>query len=71
MTSGPSFDEYLWVTTDCGDVAGDQCVAGADSTAGSGETLSFTNSTGADVTYFIVADAYGADNCGVFVLDIQ
>ena len=62
-------DASLWVTTDCGDIFGRQCVAGADAgVGGESETLVFTNDTSDTVTYYIIADAY--KDCDEFTLTI-
>ncbi|RME25778.1 MAG: hypothetical protein D6806_07330, partial [Deltaproteobacteria bacterium] len=72
MTStGGGFDEYLWVTTDCLDFDSAQCIAAADDTMATGETLSVTNNSGGDLIYYIVADGYGSGTCGTFDLALS
>ena len=54
------FDASLYIVTDCADPMG-TCVVGADDGgSGGAEVVSFMNTTGATVTYFIICDAYGS-----------
>ncbi len=65
-----TFDASLYVVTDCADPMG-TCVAGADDGgSATAETVSFMNTTGATVTYFIICDAYGSGS-GPATLTIQ
>ncbi len=65
-----TFDAALYVVTDCADPAG-TCVVGADDAASGGaETVSFMNTTGATVTYFIICDGYGTGS-GPATLTVQ
>jgi len=60
---GTSFDESLYIITDCADPAG-TCVAGAD--AGHPEDIIWTCT--ADGTYYIICDNYSASGGGPFTL---
>ncbi len=59
------FDAALWVTTDCSDTNGLACVVGGDDP----EIVIIENDTAADVTYYIMADAWR--DCGTFTLTIS
>jgi hypothetical protein len=70
MEPSDDFDASLWVTTDCRDILGRNCVAGIDAGGTGGhESLVFTNDTSEWMTYYIVADAY--KSCGEFKLTIS
>ncbi len=60
---GTSFDEALYIITDCADPQG-SCVAGSDS--GSPEDITWTCT--ADGTYYIICDAYSTGAGGPFTL---
>ena len=63
-----SFDNSLYVVTDCDDIGG-TCVAGADDNlSGVGETVVFDGAAG--VTYYIIADKYGSGGGGTFDLTV-
>jgi hypothetical protein len=65
-----SQDSSLYILEACDDLDGATCLAGADDTfGGEAETLSWTNNSGADMTVYIVADAYSG--CGALTLDVQ
>lgn len=64
-------DASLYLLADCGDLAGTGCLVGADGTGSDGtETVDWTNSTGADMTIYIVADMYDTD-CDTNTLTIE
>jgi len=68
--SGNGQDSSLYLVSDCMDFDATTCLAGADATfGGEAETASYTNSTGAAMTVYIVADAYS--DCGDIQLDIN
>ncbi len=60
---GTSFDESLYIITDCADPAG-TCVAGSD--GGHPEDITWTCT--ADGTYYIICDAYSSTGGGPFTL---
>jgi len=62
------FDIALWVTTDCGDIYGVDCVVGSDS--GNPEELHLVNPSEETRTFYIVADGWSETSCGEFELTI-
>jgi hypothetical protein len=68
--SGNGQDSSLYLLSSCTDFDANTCLAGADATfGGEAETASYTNSTGAALTVYIVADAFSG--CGDIQLDIN
>ena len=69
----PIGDEYvdfaLWVTTDCGDIYGLDCVVGEDS--GNPEELYLVNPGDATRTFYIIADGWASSSCGEFELTVS
>lgn len=69
-TGGNGQDSSLYLVSTCMDFDATSCLAGADATVGGApESVSYTNSTGAAVTVYIVVDAYSG--CGDVQLDIN
>lgn len=67
---GNTQDSSLYLLDDCADMDAVNCLAGADSTfGGEVETLNWTNTTGANMTVYIVVDAFFG--CGQVQLDID
>lgn len=60
-----SFDEVLYIVTDCGNLAG-SCVGSSD--GGSPETVSFTATAGTN--YFVIVDGWSGSPSGTYTLDI-
>ena len=62
-----SFDESIYIVTDCADPVG-TCQIGADDTIGSGETITawVAPATG---TYYVIADAFGTGSSGDFTIE--
>jgi len=68
--NGNGQDSAVYLLSSCTDFDANTCLAGADATLGGDvETTSYTNSTGAAQTVYIVADAYSG--CGDIQLDIN
>lgn len=58
------YDESFYIVTDCADMT--TCVAGADATVGTGETIDWTAT--ADGTYYVIVDKYGASGAGAWTM---
>jgi hypothetical protein len=67
---GSAMDASLYLLEDCGDFDRSTCAAGADTNPEGGEeAVSYTNSSGADRTLFVFADAYSG--CGGVTLTVE
>ena len=63
-------DSVVYILTDCGD-NGLSCLDGGDDTfTGGTETATYTNTTGANLTVFVVADSYFSSATEAFDIDI-